>query len=69
VLKAGARVVIDVPNANHPRAGTMFKLEEYLGRPHVEKSRFAFEEALTRHFTIDKANDQHVMLAYFLRRK
>jgi ubiquinone/menaquinone biosynthesis C-methylase UbiE len=67
VLKPMAKMVVDIPNLAHPHAQTMFKLERYLGRPNIPKSRSAFEEVLTPLFSIERVYDSHVMLKYFVR--
>ena len=67
VLKPDARMVVDIPNLDHPLAETMFQLETYLGRPNIPKSRTAFERLLTPLFAIDFADESHVMLKYFVR--
>lgn len=66
VLKPGARMVLDLPNLQHPHIKTMFQLEEYLGRPNIPKSRDLFEQHLTPLFTIVNTKDTHVMLKYFV---
>lgn len=68
VLKPRARIVMDIPNLEHPHVKVMFKLEEYLGRPNIPKSRSAFEEILTPQFSIERTDDTQVMLKYFVRR-
>jgi SAM-dependent methyltransferase len=65
VLKADAKMVVDIPNMEHPHVQTMFKLEEYLGRPNIPKSRSKFEKILTRFFNICRIDKKHVMLKYF----
>ena len=67
VLKPGARMVVDVANLAHPLVETMFQLEDYLGRPNVPKPRAAFERLLTPLFAVDRVDDSHVMLKYFVR--
>ncbi len=69
VLKASARLVIDIPNVEHPHVETMFKIEEYLGRPNIPKPRVDFEAVLTPLFDIVRADDSRVMLKYFLEAK
>jgi cyclopropane fatty-acyl-phospholipid synthase-like methyltransferase len=67
VLKPHAKMVLDVPNLEHPDVSIMFKLEEYLGRPNKPNSRFAYEEALKPLFSIEKFDDTRVMIKYFVR--
>jgi SAM-dependent methyltransferase len=67
VLKPDARMVVDVANLTHPLVETMFQLEENLGRPNVPKPRAAFERLLTPLFAVDRVDDSHVMLKYFVR--
>lgn len=67
VLRSRAKVVLDIPNLEHPLVQTMFQLEQYLGRPNVPHPRDAFEEILKPLFSIERADDSHVMLKYFVR--
>lgn len=67
VLEPKARVVMDIPNPAHPHYPLMLKLEEYLARPHVPCSRERFEETLEKHFTIERAADERVMITYFVK--
>lgn len=69
VLKGGAKVVMDIPNLSHPYVGTMFRLEEYLGRPNVPHEKTAFERTLAPHFLIERIDESQVMLKYFTRAK
>ena len=66
VLRSHARMVLDIPNLQHPHVQTMFKMEEYLGRPNIPKSRKAFERLLNRFFVTDRVEDSRVMLKYFV---
>ncbi len=66
-MKVGAKVVLDVPNVEHPHAETMFRLEEYLKRPEVPHPRAGFEETLRPLFTVDRVDDSKVMIKYFCR--
>lgn len=68
VLKAGARMVVDVPNPDHPHLDTMFEFEALLGMPNVAKPRAEFERLLCSMFTIEMADDSEVMIKYFVRR-
>lgn len=67
VLKPQARIVLDIPNMNHPHVDLMFSLEESLSRPQYEHNRIEFEEALRHHFEIDSVDTSLVMLKYFCR--
>ncbi|MCK5114090.1 MAG: class I SAM-dependent methyltransferase [Phycisphaerae bacterium] len=67
VLKKGARMVVDIPNMAHPHVQTMFKLEEYLGRPNIGKSRTEFELILDPLFATVEVDDSRVMLKYFVK--
>lgn len=67
VLKPGGRIVLDIPNATHPHAGDMQKLEAYLGRPVFPHSRDDFEEMLKNLFEIKRTDDSGIMLRYFAR--
>lgn len=67
VLEPRARVVMDIPNPGHPHYPLMLKLEEYLARPHIPCTRESFEELLEKHFTIERAADERVMITYFIK--
>lgn len=67
VLKPKAKMVLDIPNHEHPHFHTMLKLEEYLSRPNIPHPRTTFEELLKLFFVIEKTDDSHVMLKYFVR--
>lgn len=67
VLKAGAKMVLDIPNLDHPYVETMFRLEEHLRRPHIPKEREALESLLEPMFRIEHVDDSRVMLKYFVR--
>ena len=69
ILKQGAKMVLDLPNLNHPHIETMFQLEEYLERPNIPKSREEFESFLNPLFSIVKTNENFVMLKYFLEKR
>ena len=69
VLKPGSRVVLDMPNRNHPHVNDMVKLEEYLNRPNFIHSRSEFEVLLEPLFIIDRLDDSRVMLKYFVRKR
>jgi ubiquinone/menaquinone biosynthesis C-methylase UbiE len=66
VLKPDAKLVVDIANLMHPHVDIMFKLEEYLKRPNIPKSREDFEKILKPLFSIDKIDDSKVMLKYFV---
>ena len=67
VLKPGARIVLDVPNPDHPDVGLAYELEERLGRPNIPKARGDFERLLPGLFAVARVDDSRVMLKYFLR--
>jgi ubiquinone/menaquinone biosynthesis C-methylase UbiE len=66
VLKPRAKMVLDIPNLDHPYVSTMFTLEEYFKRPNIPKLRTVFESILTPLFSIEQTDDTHVMLKYFV---
>ena len=66
VLKTGSRMVVDIPNLDHPHIDTMFALERYLGRPNMPKARADFERVLAPLFTTLRTDDSCVMLKYFV---
>lgn len=66
VLKPDARVVLDIPNREHPYAGDLVKLEEHLKRPIYLHDRRDFENLLASLFSVERVNDSWVMLKYFL---
>ena len=67
VLKIQSKMVLDIPNLEHPHVNTMFKLEEYLGRPNIPKSRSAFEQIMGSLFLVERVDDSRVMLKYFVK--
>ena len=67
VLKPGAKLVLDIPNLDHPLVNVMFALEDYLGRPHIIKSHESVEKALFAYFEIIKVASTHSMRKYFLK--
>ncbi len=69
VLKPSAKLVVDIANLGHPHVDIMFKLEAYLKRPNIPKSREDFEKMLEPLFSIEKIDDSTVMLKYFVRNK
>jgi len=66
VLKQGSRLVIDIPNLDHPLVNVMFALENYLGRPHIIKNHQDFEQALSPFFKTENTSDRYSMRKYFL---
>jgi SAM-dependent methyltransferase len=67
VLRRDAKMVLDMPNPDHPHVETMFRLEEYLQRPHIPKQREELENLLEPMFRIEHVDDSRVMLKYFVR--
>jgi len=68
VLKPGAKMVVDMPNLEHPDIHTMIELEEYLGRPrHNLPSNEQFEKEMKKLFSIDRIDDSRIMKVYFVR--
>ena len=66
-LKPQAKMVLDIPNLEHPDVALMFKLEEYLQRPNIPNPRFVFEEFLKPLFSIERFDDSRGMTKYFVR--
>jgi SAM-dependent methyltransferase len=69
VLKPSAKLVVDIANLIHPHVDIMFKLETYLKRPNIPKSRGDFERILKPLFLTEKVDDSKVMLKYFVRNR
>jgi SAM-dependent methyltransferase len=69
VLKPSAKLVVDIANLGHPHVNIMFRLEAYLNRRNIPKSREDFEKILEPLFLIDKVDNSKVMLKYFVRNK
>jgi len=69
VVKAEARIVLDIPNEHHVYVSDMVKLEQYLGRADYVHSRLAFEKLLKPLFAIEHIDDAQVMIKYFGRAK
>jgi ubiquinone/menaquinone biosynthesis C-methylase UbiE len=69
VLKNGSRMVVDILNMEHAHVQIMFKLEEYLGRPNIAKSRTEYEAILAPLFETVEVDDSRVMLKYFVETK
>lgn len=67
VLKPQAKIILDMPNQEHPYINDMFRLEKHLGRPITIHSRPIFEEILRSLFFIERTDDSQVMLKYFVR--
>ena len=65
VLKPGSRAVLDFPNPNHTHYNDMCKLEEFLGRKVIEKSREDFEKLLLKNFKINFVNADAIMIKYY----
>ena len=69
VLKADARLVLDIPNRDHPHAGYMARLEAHQDRPIFLHARLDFERLLKPLFSQDRVDDSRVMVKYFVRRR
>ena len=67
VLRPAAKMVIDIPNLDHPYVDTMLRLENHLQRPHIPKQRRALETILTSMFMVERVDDSKVMVKYFVR--
>ncbi|MEK7353440.1 MAG: class I SAM-dependent methyltransferase [Chloroflexota bacterium] len=67
VLKPDSRVVLDIPNRNHPYAKDMARLEKHLARPNFLHSRSKFERLLKPLFLTERIDDSRVMIKYFVR--
>lgn len=65
-MKAGARMVLDIPNLDHPYVETMFQLEQYLARPHIPNPRSECEGILRPLFSIMKTDNSRVMVKCFV---
>ncbi len=68
VMKPGARLVVDIPNREHPYARDMARLERFLGRPIYLHFRKKFENALAPYFSVDRVDDSQAMIKFFARR-
>jgi ubiquinone/menaquinone biosynthesis C-methylase UbiE len=69
VIKSNGKIVVDMPNLEHPDCKTMIKLEGYLGRTRENiPSNEEFETELKKLFSIEKVNSQ-IMTSYFARAK
>ena len=70
VVRQDGKLVIDMPNENHPDVKTMIEYENYLGRTRkVIPSRKKFIAALKRFFVIEDMDESQLMIKYFLRNK
>jgi SAM-dependent methyltransferase len=67
VMKPESRVVLDIPNSQHPFARDMAELEKFLERPIFLHSRERFEELLKPCFQLIKIDTSQVMTKYFLK--
>jgi SAM-dependent methyltransferase len=67
VLKPESRVVLDIPNEDHPYVGDMARLEKYLGRPNFVHPRSEIEKLFTPLFLMEQIDDSRVMIKYFVR--
>jgi ubiquinone/menaquinone biosynthesis C-methylase UbiE len=66
VLKPRAKIVVDMPNLDHPEIMTMVEFEGYLGRPrHHLPTSSEFEAELKRSFFIDEMDRSQIMTGYF----
>lgn len=67
VLKPQSRVVVDMPNFDHPERSTMIELEGYLGRTRKDvPNNDEFEAELNILFSVEKIDSQ-IMTSYFAR--
>lgn len=71
VLKPGSRAVLDIPNEEHSQFQSMMEIEEHLGRPSIAYigatfNRTIFENNLKKFFSIERVDDQAIMLKYYL---
>lgn len=67
VCKPEARVVLDIPNREHPHAKDMARLEEYLGRPIYHYAHSSIEELLAPIFAIERTDNSRLMIKYYVR--
>jgi SAM-dependent methyltransferase len=69
VLKPQGKIVLDMPNFNHPDCKTMIELEGYLERTRENvPSNEEFEKKFKKLFSIEKV-DNKIMKSYFARAK
>lgn len=70
VVKQDGKLVIDIPNENHPDVETMIEYENYLGRTrNTIPSKKEFITSLKKFFVIEDINESQMMIKYFLRNK
>jgi len=67
VMKPESRLVLDIPNENHPYVEDMVRLEKYLGRPNFIHSRSKFVDLIASLFLIERVDNSQVMLKYYVR--
>ena len=66
VLKPQGKIVLDIPNLNHPDCETMIEQERYLGRTSKNvPTNEEFEIELKKLFSIDKIDSSKIMTGYF----
>ena len=69
VLKPQGKIVVDMPNFDHPDCNTMIELEGFLGRTSESvPSNEEFEAELKKLFSIERI-DAQIMTSYFARAK
>jgi SAM-dependent methyltransferase len=70
VLKPQGKIVVDMPNFNHPDCNTMIESEGYLGRTRKNvPSHEEFENELKKSLFIEYVDDSQIMISYFARVK
>ncbi|MBN2541434.1 class I SAM-dependent methyltransferase [bacterium] len=67
VLNKNARMVIDNLNLKHSNIDMLFRLGKCPHDLRVYYTREAFEDILSKYFTIDDVDDSHIMVKYFVR--
>lgn len=68
VLKTNGKIVLDMPNTDHPQVKTMIEFEEYLGRPrHGLPTNEEFEAELRKLFSVEDIDRSKIMAGYFAR--
>lgn len=66
ILKPHGRIVVDMPNGEHPEITTLYEFEEYLGRPRCRvPAPVDFENKLAEFFVIKKIDRSKIMTGYF----
>jgi ubiquinone/menaquinone biosynthesis C-methylase UbiE len=69
VLKPQGKIVVDMPNFDHPDCKTMIEFEGYLGRTRSNvPSNEEFDNEFKKLFSVEKV-DHQIMTAYFARAK